>query len=978
MTPAEWRKIEELYEAALQRPAGERATLLAQADPDLRRHVEILLAQPGSGSPLDRPAWEGVLATDDETQPAVLPPGSRIGNFEIVSLLGRGGMGEVYRARDLRLKREVAVKFLHADTSGDAPHRRRLLQEARSASALNHPGIVTVHEIGESGGREFIVMELVSGKSLKQLIGSAPLPLGDALKYGIAISSAVAAAHSHGVLHRDLKPANIMVSPDGALKVLDFGLAKMLRDGSAETETQSMYSQSQEGFIVGTAAYMSPEQAQGKPVDARSDIFSFGVVLYEMLTGQRPFQGGSQMSTIAAILQQDPKPPRELDAKIPTELERIVLRCLRKDPGRRFQTMLDLKVGLEEVNDSLSLTRGRRTWPSRTFWIIAGTLCLVLIGGIALSIIRSRPITSQQRTLTRLTTDGLSAVGAISADGKLMAYNHFDPGKPPNVWVRQVSGGTPHQLTNEPEGVYGLAFSRDGTRLAYSTASGHVYEMPALGGDPRPVGDGLIGGYMPDASPLLFRMTGPVPLRQFSMHAHGFSSNALLGADQLSLLRITGETVIQSGTKEIRPGLQIWSYAISPDNDLLISGAHLGKHETESKHWWRISMPSGSLTEVPAPSVPRAQPAAWVIDPDDARQQWVFYEGFTGDSVNIFRSPIDKQGRVAQRFERLTFSTGDSYGPVVSDSGVLLFNSSTSARNLWKLPLDARTGESRGEPERLTDDDTGWVTISRDSRTVAYLRNRQTWVRDVASGREKKVVDGGPGSLSSISPDGSTIVFSKVTDGKKGIYVASSTGADPRLVVAKDCPIFHCSGISSDNNYALCNEWDVSTSRDVIGRLDLRTGEYHRILAHPKYSLWRPYFSPDQNWMTFKVQLAGNRHQIQITPVTDYVPAGPEKWIALTDGKFWDDKPVLSPDGSMLYFTSDRDGHECIWVQKLNPIAKHPVGQPSAVRHFHSNRQNLSDFPMIYMDLALGKDFIITSLLDRRTDIWMIDLKGTN
>ena len=208
----------------LQRPAGERADFLAQADPELRRQVEILLAQPNSGSPLDRPAWEGMSPADEQAQPDVWPAGSKIGNFEIISLLGRGGMGEVYRARDSRLKREVAIKFLHPDLSGDKPRRRRLLQEARSASALNHPGIVTVHEIGESGGREFMVMELVNGQPLSQLIGPEGLPVRDALQDAIAIANAVAAAHSHGVLHRDLKPGNIMVAPNGSLKVLDFGL----------------------------------------------------------------------------------------------------------------------------------------------------------------------------------------------------------------------------------------------------------------------------------------------------------------------------------------------------------------------------------------------------------------------------------------------------------------------------------------------------------------------------------------------------------------------------------------------------------------------------------------------------------------------------------------------------------------------------------------------------------------------------------
>ena len=276
--------------------------------------------------------------------------GERLSHYEILSELGAGGMGVVYKARDLRLNRLVAIKLLRPDKSRDESRRRRFVQEARAASALNHPNIITVHEIDEIDGRDFIVMEFVPGKALEKIIPHGGLPVRDVLKYATPVASALAAAHSNGIVHRDLKPANIMIGPSEVVKVLDFGVAKLTQTESSDSaETLSVDAGTAAGSIVGTAAYMSPEQAQGKSTDARSDIFSFGVVLYEMVTGQRPFKGSSPISTIAAIIEQEPTSPGSIEPRIPRGLERLILRCLRKDPERRFQAMADVKIALEEL-----------------------------------------------------------------------------------------------------------------------------------------------------------------------------------------------------------------------------------------------------------------------------------------------------------------------------------------------------------------------------------------------------------------------------------------------------------------------------------------------------------------------------------------------------------------------------------------------------------------------------------------------------
>src|SRR5271155_5009820 len=282
--------------------------------------------------------------------------GQALGHYRIEAKLGEGGMGVVYRAFDTHLDRPVAIKILRADATTSPERQRRFVQEAKAASALNHPNIIHIYDISSSGNTDFIAMEFVAGKTIYQLIDKKDLPLRDALKYSIQIADALARAHSAGIVHRDLKPANIIIDEDGRVKLLVFGLAKLTeKTVESEAATATMTAEearlTEEGSIVGTVAYMSPEQAEGRKVDARSDIFSFGSVLYEMVTGRRPFEGATKMSTISAILQKEPPPPGGLAPNLPAELEKIILRCLRKDRDRRTQHIDDIKLALEELRD---------------------------------------------------------------------------------------------------------------------------------------------------------------------------------------------------------------------------------------------------------------------------------------------------------------------------------------------------------------------------------------------------------------------------------------------------------------------------------------------------------------------------------------------------------------------------------------------------------------------------------------------------
>src|SRR5437763_4583015 len=287
--------------------------------------------------------------------------GQRLGHYRIDSKLGDGGMGVVYRAFDTHLDRAVAIKVLRPDATTSPERRRRFVQEAKSASALNHPSIIHIYDIGSAnlpeGPTDFIAMELAPGKTLGQCIGKNGLSLKDTLKYGIQIADALARAHAAGIVHRDLKPANVMVADDGRVKLLDFGLAKLTEniDHDPDSATVTLASQespqTEEGAILGTAAYMSPEQAEGKKVDGRSDIFSFGSVLYEMVTARRAFEGGNKISMLSAILHKEPPAASEISPAVPMELEKIIARCLPKDPERRAQGIADVKLALEELKE---------------------------------------------------------------------------------------------------------------------------------------------------------------------------------------------------------------------------------------------------------------------------------------------------------------------------------------------------------------------------------------------------------------------------------------------------------------------------------------------------------------------------------------------------------------------------------------------------------------------------------------------------
>ena len=430
--------------------------------------------------------------------------GVSVAHYRILDRIGEGGMGAVWKARDEKLGRVVAVKFL---TSVDDERRERLMLEARTASALNHPGIITIHDIVEHEGQPCIVMEYLDGLSLDRVIPPRGMPAEEVVALGSQIAEVLAAAHRAGIIHRDLKPANVMILSQGRIKLLDFGLAKVINVSSPDAATRSLATPlTGGGTIIGTLNYMSPEQAQGQPVDARSDIFSLGAMLYEMATGCKAFAAASPISTIAAILRDDPKPIITEVPGFPPELERVVWRCLRKDPERRFQTAIGVRNALDDFRKEASTgtsrplvvvpsPRARLTW----LLILLAALGAAGVGGWLFArramhvAVTEAPLTV--RPLASL--PGRKQMPIFSSDGNAVAFawDGGQDGQNSDVYLMQLDGGKPLRITNHPASEWPQVFSPDGRRLYFTRQSegGFAsYSVPALGGDETRVAEGLV------------------------------------------------------------------------------------------------------------------------------------------------------------------------------------------------------------------------------------------------------------------------------------------------------------------------------------------------------------------------------------------------------------------------------------------------------------------------------------------------------
>jgi eukaryotic-like serine/threonine-protein kinase len=430
MAQAEWQRIEELLEQAMALEPARRSAFLEQAcagDERLRGEVESLLAYEERVEQfMPVPALD-MLGGGIAGEPARFAEGQEVGPYRIVGLIGRGGMGQVYQARDTRLDRDVALKFLTADYMDTPDALERFRREARAISSLNHPNICTLYDVGEHEGQPFLVMERIEGQSLKQRLTGSALAANEAISIASQVCEALEAAHARGIVHRDIKPANIFITSRGPVKILDFGLAKLRSEPQPAPEATLDAAASPHestitilGRAMGTASYMSPEQARGEDVDGRSDLFSLGVVLYHITTGIRPFEGDTPAKTVEAILAGNPAPPRQRNPTVPVRLERVILKALETDRVARYQTAAELQADLERL-------RMPASWRSR--WLAAAAAALLLSLGVTLIGLRlgwfgepSAMPELKARQVTSNPPEDPVPRAAISPDGASLAY----------------------------------------------------------------------------------------------------------------------------------------------------------------------------------------------------------------------------------------------------------------------------------------------------------------------------------------------------------------------------------------------------------------------------------------------------------------------------------------------------------------------------------------------------------------------------
>jgi eukaryotic-like serine/threonine-protein kinase len=422
-------------------------------------------------------------------------PGSDLGGYQIIALIGQGGMGVVYRAYDPSLHRFVALKLLREQDAGEVARRRRLLREARSASALNHPHICTIHEVGEADGEAFMVMELIEGRPLRDLIASDELPLQIAVKYAIEVADAMAHAHDRRILHRDLKTSNVMITADGRVKVLDFGLAQRVREQEFAGEHDSTATL-EVGRVTGTLAYMAPELLEGEPADARSDVWSLGVVLYEMVTGRLPFTGRTSAELSATILREPPKP---IQADVPAGLRQTIARCLCKEPVQRYQQAREVVAALEAVQSAVA-TRdptshgaeaGRAQRPGAWLWSNRRPVTTIAVAVAVAGLLGAALLWFPYRTPVRVTGNRLvislpagASAASFSPDGTTIVFQYGDAKDIPQLWLKNLAQGDPLPITSLELGATRPCWSPKGDQILFNHR-GAIWSVPPLGGQPR-------------------------------------------------------------------------------------------------------------------------------------------------------------------------------------------------------------------------------------------------------------------------------------------------------------------------------------------------------------------------------------------------------------------------------------------------------------------------------------------------------------
>ena len=807
MTPERWEKVGEIFNAALELSGPERSQYIAEAcgdDQELRTEVESLItAGVKAGNFISEPVAGNFLPGLVEHVEA-LSAGSEIGHYRIERAIGFGGMGEVYLATDTKLGRQVALKTLPPGVSSDPAFLRRFKTEAQAAASINHPNAATIYSV-EFFGQPVITMEYVEGQTLDHLIPEEGLGLQRFLEWFEPLAASLAHAHKRGVVHRDIKPGNIMISDDGTPKILDFGLAIM--EPGMNSRSLSRLHVTAPGQIMGTPSYMSPEQAEGSGIDARSDIFSFGTVMYEALTGKRPFRGPSQGEIVKSVIYDDPEPIGKVRPGVPAMLAKMVTRCLEKFPGKRFRSMSEVHAILKEAKNAsdagVSMDSFARrfyseaTSPSKLWWGAATVLVLVIAvsGWYFFSGSNGRPpINFEGMTMRKLSQSNNVAFAAIAPDGKSIAYVTYEDNGDRALWLRRVSDANAIQIVPaQPVHYWDCPmFSHDGEFIYFITAGrtathGTMYRVPTLGGQPRKVVDRVnhLGNLSPDGRRVLFVRYGEIhPSRSANVNETWLiSANSADGSDEQVLVTVQGETIVREprysidGKKlfylkrELIDEVEYWS---------LMSAGTDGKDET------RIVRQRPRIGEI-AVLHSASGLLATAIDPASNRRQ-LFYVALPGgrmtritNDVNSYVGvSVDRESRnivSAQRADENRVWVGEADGfrdlkPITREpiahqgvdwtpDGRLVFDGFDNNRmHIWIADADGKNALQLTPP----DSDDSEPHVSGDGRFVVFTSRRagynQIWRMDIDGGNQVLLADvPGIAQYPRFEPDGETVVF---------------------------------------------------------------------------------------------------------------------------------------------------------------------------------------------------------------------------
>jgi eukaryotic-like serine/threonine-protein kinase len=707
-----------------------------------------------------------------------LSAGTRLGPYEILAAIGAGGMGEVYRAKDSRLGRTVAIKILPAELAGNADRLVRFQREAQSASALNHPNIVTIYEIGCADSVQFISMELVEGKSLRETLAAGALTLRKLIQVASQFADGLSKAHEAGIVHRDLKPENVMISKDGVVKILDFGLAKLTvkdSDSGSRPETQT-----DPETVLGTAGYTSPEQAIGGSVGLRSDQFSFGTILYEMATGKRAFKRATPAETLVAIIREEPEPVTAINPQVPAPLCWIIERCLAKDPEDRYSSTRDLFRDLQSIRDHISDITTSATSDLKTatpYWqkryrllaLLPIILAAFLLGGTAAWKLFS-PTARKPVAIRALTYSGLDTAPNTTPDGRLIAFTSTRGGKD-RIWLRQMANGNEVALTEGPDDF--ARFSPDGSTVLFTRREAEhnsLYRVPALGGDARKIVENAESGdWAPDGKRIVF----------VRLEGQGEFENSIL-----SIVDADG-TNLQTLLQLKKTTLQ-WPHW-SPDGRWIVANAYPPGNFKLENAILVIDAESKTTKWLPVFSTGHVSAVNWAGNSEQLlyEEQEIPIIGDRGLGSGNFLLQNTKSGKIRTLFWYPSMAA--SIQRVNGDQ--LLFDVSSVRENLREIAstLDAAQGVPRWLTRGNSNDrqpqyspDGEWIIFSSDRNGNLDLWKLSTKTGGVRRITEDAARDWDP----TFTPDGKHILWSSDRTGHFEIYIADADGNGARQLTS--------------------------------------------------------------------------------------------------------------------------------------------------------------------------------------------------